>query len=131
MRKNLLLSVALSVAVGGCMVGEDYKKPKSDAPAQFAEGHQGPRTQPAAVIDLTKWWKTLNDPDLESLINRAVETNFDIQTAEANVRAARAQLGVEQANLFPTVDASAGYTKSRASKNSFGSGGGGGSGSGI
>src|SRR5947209_7767652 len=117
MRKNLLLSVALSAAMGGCMVGLDYKKPKTDAPTQFAEGHLGPSTQPAAAVDLTRWWKTFNDPELESLVDRAMTANFDVQTAEANVRAARAQLGVETANLFPTVDVSGRYNRSQSSLN--------------
>src|SRR2546421_10343897 len=105
MKTKLALSLLLSMAVGGCMVGVDYKKPKTNTPAQFSEGHGGPTTQPAVAVDLTKWWKTFNDPELESLIDRAVAANFDVQTAEANVRAARAQLGVEEAKLFPTVDA--------------------------
>jgi NodT family efflux transporter outer membrane factor (OMF) lipoprotein len=113
------------------MVGVDYKKPKTEAPKNFGEGHNGPTTEPANPVDLTHYWKTFNDPELESLVSRAMETNFDVQTAEANVRAARAQLGVEYANMFPTLDANGSYTKSRSSANSLGSGGGGSSGSGL
>ena len=54
MKTKLALSLLLSMAVGGCMVGVDYKKPKTNTPAQFSEGHGGPTTQPAVAVDLTK-----------------------------------------------------------------------------
>jgi NodT family efflux transporter outer membrane factor (OMF) lipoprotein len=122
------ISLILSTAVAGCMVGVDYKKPKTESPKQYGEGHNGPTSQPATQVELTQYWKTFNDPELESLVGRAIENNFDVQTAEANVRAARAQLGAAYAPLFPTVDAQGSYTKSQGSKNSAGSASGSGSG---
>jgi NodT family efflux transporter outer membrane factor (OMF) lipoprotein len=119
MKKTLKLGVTLllSAAVGGCAVGIDYKRPKVATPAVFGEAHRGPTTQAVAVVDLTQWWTTFHDAELESLIKRAIASNLDLLTAEARVRQARAQLGVEQALLFPTVDANASATKSQSSRN--------------
>lgn len=119
MKKALKLGVTLllSAAVGGCAVGIDYKRPKVATPTAFGEAHRGPTTQAVAVVDLAHWWTTFNDPEMESLIQRAIASNLDLLTAEARVRQARAQLGVEQAFLFPTVDTSVSATKSQSSRN--------------
>ena len=98
------VAVTLALALAGCAVGIDYKRPNTPAPATFGEAHQGPSTQPSTPVDLTQWWKTFNDPELESLIQRAVDANLDLLTAEARVRQARARLGATEATLFPTVD---------------------------
>ena len=109
--------LALSLAMSGCMVGIDYKRPKTHAPETFGEAHQGPTTQPVADVDLSEWWKTFNDPELESLIHRAIESNYTLLTAEARVRQARAQLGATSAILFPTLDFNGSASKSQNSAN--------------
>ncbi len=114
---NVVLS-ALSLALSGCMVGLDYNTPKTNAPAHFGEGAS---TQPATVpadsqIDLTHWWKTFNDPELDSLIQRAVKNNNTLLQAEMRVRQARAQLGVEWGTEFPTLSADGSVTRKQQSK---------------
>jgi multidrug efflux system outer membrane protein len=109
--------LALSAALSGCMVGLDYKRPKTHAPETFGESHQGPTTQPTPTVDLSQWWTTFNDPELESLIHRAIASNYDLLTAESRVRQARAQLGSTEATLFPTLDIDGTATKSQGSGN--------------
>ena len=104
-------------AVGSGEVGIDYKRPKPVAPPSFQEGHSGPTTQPNTDIDLTQWWKTFHDPELDSLIQRSMVGNLTLLTAEARVRQARAELGVQIGGLFPTVDVTGEATKSRTSAN--------------
>src|ERR1700709_1015772 len=95
-------AIALSAAIfAGGAVGPDYRKPHTQSPAAYGEAHTGPTTLPSVGIDLTQWWNTFNDPELNSLIQRAVESNYDLLTAEARVREARASLGAQVANLFP------------------------------
>src|ERR1700679_397170 len=97
------VAVTLALALAGCAVGIDYKRPNTPSPATFGEAHQGPSTQPSTPVDLTQWWKTFNDPELESLIHRAIESNYSLLTAEARVRQSRAQLGATEATLFPVL----------------------------
>ena len=59
---------------------------------------------------LAAWWTTLNDPELSSLIDRAVSGNLDLKKARARVREARARRGVAKAGLFPTLDATGSAT---------------------
>src|SRR5258707_11565518 len=105
--------LVLSVALSGCMVGLDYKRPKTHTPETFGEAHQGPTTQPTPSVDLSQWWTTFNDPELESLIRRAIVSNYDLLTAESRVRQARAQLGATEATLFPTLDVNGTASKSQ------------------
>jgi multidrug efflux system outer membrane protein len=110
---RILLSV-LSLAVGGCYsVGIDYKTPQAKAPDAYGESHRGPTSQPAQDLNLTRWWKTFNDPQLDSLIDRAVKNNPAYLQAQAAVRQARAQLGVEWGYEFPTLTANLQATRSQ------------------
>lgn len=63
------------------------------------------------------WWKGFNDPQLDSLISRAVINNNDLLIASDRVRMAKATLRSAQGNFYPTVDLSAGWTKERNSSN--------------
>ena len=63
------------------------------------------------------WWKSFNDPQLDSLIERAVKTNHDLRIAGARVREARAFYDIAASQLGPTLDASGAYARQDQSKN--------------
>jgi NodT family efflux transporter outer membrane factor (OMF) lipoprotein len=102
-----------ALLIGGCAVGLDYQKPKTKAPDHFGESHLGPTTQPSPELDLTQYWKTFNDAELDSLIERAVKNNYTLLQAEAVVRQGRAQLGVEWGTEFPTLSLNGQFTRSQ------------------
>jgi NodT family efflux transporter outer membrane factor (OMF) lipoprotein len=94
--------------VGGCMaVGPDYVQPPRSLPERWHAAADEAGTGPADPGDLSRWWRTFDDPVLELLIERAVNDNRDVKQARARLREARAQRGIAQAALFPTMDASA------------------------
>lgn len=110
--------MVLLFILSGCMVGPNYHRAAALVPDQFDA-----TTQPsAAIVDLERWWESFDDPMLNSLIDRAVAANLDVRLAEARVREARAQVAFNKASLFPTVDSSATYSRSRPSRNAFGVG---------
>jgi len=117
--KRSILSASLITAVGvviaGCEVGPNYKPPAPNLTPTYREATTRPTSQPVATtrpVDLIHWWTTLNDPELNSLIARAAEANLDLQSAAARVRQARAERGVVASSLFPTVNATGGYSHS-------------------
>ncbi len=116
----------------GCSVGPDYKEPALAVPAAWNEAQQkGVDTRPA---ELARWWTAFEDPLLNSLVDRAVKSNFDLRVAEARIREARATRAVVASGAWPTLDTSGSYTRSRSSENAFNipsQGGAGGSGQGI
>jgi NodT family efflux transporter outer membrane factor (OMF) lipoprotein len=98
-------------------VGPDYVPPNKsvskDWHTQLKGGLATGEMDPQA---LAAWWTTLNDPELSSLIDRAVLGNLDLRKALARVREARARRGMAKADLFPTLDATGSATWSRSSK---------------
>lgn len=115
MKPNHFLTVALlTILAGGCAVGPDYHKPTVAAPSHWGEPLAGGETNSAAAV--ADWWKTFNDPELNSLINRAVQSNLDLRIAQARVREARAQYGITVGNLWPTVDCGSSFNRVRVSK---------------
>ncbi|OPY88462.1 MAG: Toluene efflux pump outer membrane protein TtgI precursor [Syntrophus sp. PtaU1.Bin208] len=110
--------MAIVLILGGCAtVGPDYVPPQTDLTGNWhtpLKGGLNAKEENATV--LAEWWTTLNDPELSSLIKRAVAGNRDLKKAGALVREARANRGVTRAGLFPTVDASGSATRSRSSE---------------
>ena len=72
----------------------------------------GVRAESPDAPSLAAWWTALDDPILNSLIERALAENRTVQQARARVREARARRGVTAADFFPTLEASAGANRS-------------------
>jgi len=115
--KRLLASGLLGIGLffTGCSVGPNYHAPKVAVSGKWSEPLEGGVTNRTARA--SEWWTTFNDPKLNSLIVRAVQSNHDLRIAEARLRQARAQRRFSTADFWPTMDASASYTRERASKN--------------
>ena len=115
MKTNQLLRLALlAIASGGCAVGPNYQRPAVSAPTHWSAPLAGGETN--APIDLAAWWENFHDAELDSLISRAVQSNPDLQIAQARVREARAQYGIAAANFLPTVDAAGSYARTKTSQ---------------
>jgi NodT family efflux transporter outer membrane factor (OMF) lipoprotein len=114
MKSPLLLLSVVVILTGGCAVGPDYHSPAAaTTPAHWSEGLAG--GEEATPADLASWWKTFNDPELDSLIDRAVHSNLDLRIAQARVREARAQYGIAASALAPSADASGSVSRQQAS----------------
>ncbi|HLN09051.1 MAG TPA: TolC family protein, partial [Xanthobacteraceae bacterium] len=101
--------VVAAVWLAGCTVGPDYATPGVPVPGSFeasptmADG--GSDAAPAANV--TRWWRTLHDRELDSLVDRAVAGNHDIAEALMRVQQARAQEVVVLGAALPQVGISA------------------------
>ena len=71
-------------------------------PAQFHSQAAGASTDPA----VEQWWSSFHDPELDSLLERAVRANLDLKMAASRLLEARAARGVARAGLFPSAEAS-------------------------
>jgi NodT family efflux transporter outer membrane factor (OMF) lipoprotein len=58
-------------------------------------------------VDLAVWWHALNDEELDSLVDRAVKSNLDIEIALDRLQQARTYEAVVIGYAMPEVDASA------------------------
>ena len=81
------------------MVGPNYQTPKSDVEKQWVESIAVCNRTPAGSDAF--WWKKLNDPVLNHLIEVAYKNSPTLQMAGVNILGARAQLNHAIGNLFP------------------------------
>jgi NodT family efflux transporter outer membrane factor (OMF) lipoprotein len=118
------LGCALMTTVGivSCAVGPDYQTPDAHIPAEFqavdgdaaaSKDNTTDRSRfgmgdvsGAPDVDLAAWWRALGDPELDSLIDRAVRSNPDVQIALQRLQAARTFELAIAGSAFPDVQAS-------------------------
>jgi len=120
------------LALGACKpVGPDYSRPTYTAPPAYKEAGastviapppnpQGGGWQPASPSDgmiRGKWWEIYNDPQLNQLEERIVTYNQGLKQAYETYLAAREQVAVTRADLYPTLSAGPGFTHTKASEN--------------
>jgi NodT family efflux transporter outer membrane factor (OMF) lipoprotein len=111
-RRLIAGCVLSSCAICGCMVGPDYHAPHPSMPARW---DSPPTTQASKIVqqptDLDRWWTTFDDPELNSLVHRLLESNLSLEAAAERIHAARASLGIATGGLLPTVNADGSYTR--------------------
>jgi NodT family efflux transporter outer membrane factor (OMF) lipoprotein len=106
------IGVALVMALTGCAAGPSYRPPIPDEPSQFAatvagQTPIGNSQLTATNLDLAAWWKSLDDPELDSLVERAIKSNLDLEIALTRLQQARTYESVVLGYALPEVDASA------------------------
>lgn len=105
--RSLGLAV-LAACMAGCAVGPNYHAPKPDAPEQFVSAPSAPAAEAKQPnIDLSRWWESLHDTELESLIDRAIRANPDIEIALTRLQEVREQEAVLIGDALPEVAADA------------------------
>lgn len=62
------------------------------------------------------WWTSLGDPQLDGLIREALKDSPDMQIADARAHQASAAAYAADAERYPTLDASAGISRSRLAR---------------
>lgn len=121
--RPVIVVAAIALGCAGCSVGPTYREPKPVVAPGFGEvppdagqpaGASGAEADPEL---LRRWWTSFRDPTLDSLIERALRNNRDLKQAVSRVREARAEREIAAGALIPEIDATAGYNRSRGSKN--------------
>jgi NodT family efflux transporter outer membrane factor (OMF) lipoprotein len=106
-RRMLALGVATTLCA--CSVGPDYQIPEISIPVAFGSAARTTVLQdPEAQSESLRWWRTLHDPILNRLVERAVACNPDIEIALTRVQAARTQQIVVIGSALPQAGGSAG-----------------------
>ena len=118
--KRIALGMLLGVGVcSSCTVGPDYRPPRVNAGRTFSE--LTPSTQPSQPterpVEITQWWATFHDPELNSLIDRSVRANPSLRQAGLRILEARENRIIAGAGEWPTVNVGGGYQYARGSKN--------------
>ncbi|QVM87459.1 efflux transporter outer membrane subunit [Pseudomonas lalucatii] len=109
--KRPLSLIALSLLLGGCMLGPDYQRPELPAPAQFKQIEGWKAASPGDALERGAWWTLYGDAELNALVERLQLSNQNLAAAEAQYRQARALVRGARASFYPTLSASAGVTR--------------------
>lgn len=120
----LALAVALLALLGllgGCSLAPVYQRPTVETPAEFKElKPQSPdatniwkMAQPSDAVIRGKWWEMFDNAQLNALEEQVGVSNQNVAVAFANFLAARAMVKEARAQLYPTLTANPGLTRSR------------------
>ena len=107
------LGIAALVActgLTGCVVGPDYMQPDVPIPTSWA----APAAKSSRPPQLSEWWRRLNDPLLNTLIEEGVTHNLAVSAAKARIREARATYRQAVGGLFPFADGSGSAMRSKS-----------------
>lgn len=108
---KFLLCLFLAIALCGCTVGQNYKKPTIETPQAWRVNEA--QSQDAAN---TQWWKQFNDPVLDELIQIALKENKNLLVATSRIDEYLARYQTTRADLFPQVSAQATGGRARSTQ---------------
>ena len=119
--RNVTFAALISLVIlTGCAVGPNFHPPKSRVEENFGDlsrTNSGIPSNTTTNSPVLQWWRTFHDPELDRLIAEALQDNYNLRIAVARIREARAERSIAAADLFPNIDADAGYLRARGSKN--------------
>ena len=113
-RRRFFAAATIMILLSGCMVGPDYKRLPVTTPSVF-RGASPAALDPHSIADV-KWFEVFKDEQLQELIRTALVQNYDLRDAIARVDAARANLGITQADQYPNFGVGADVTTSEQSR---------------
>ncbi len=104
----------LSLLLGACAVGPDYKRPDAVGTGSgFKEAPPGwTVAKPADAAPKGAWWAIYHDPLLDRLERRVAVSNQNVRVFAAQYREAQATVDIARSALFPTLAGTAGVTRS-------------------
>src|SRR6266550_7571764 len=115
MKKRASTATALILLLSGCMLGPDYRRPAVTTPDTFRGASAAIPPDKQSIAGL-KWFEVFQDEQLQELIRTALQQNYDLRDAVARVDAARANLGITQADQYPNFGIGADVTSSELSR---------------
>jgi multidrug efflux system outer membrane protein len=118
-RTFLALACAAGLGLTACTLMPRYERPPPPVASQFPGAGSASNAMAAADIG---WREFFAEERLKRLIELALANNRDLRVATLNVAQSQAQYRITRSASFPTVAASASYTREHASGLSFSSG---------
>ena len=107
MKLRLSLTTLALIAITGCAVGPNYKRPLVNTPAAY---RGAPELTPTGTpLGAEKYTSVFTDPVLQSLIAEALKNNYDVKIAADRVLEQQAEVGVTKAGQYPTVSVGGTY----------------------
>ena len=103
--RTSVVAAAVAAALAACATTTPTEPPKVELPAPTIQ-----------QLDLSHWWTSFDDPALTALVDEALANNLDLQVAMARIDAARAQVRLARADLYPSVDLGVNASRSKVTE---------------
>ena len=107
-------SIICLLALAGCAVGPDYRRPDAPISETFKELEGWSAARPRDDLPRGQWWSVFEDAELDRLLQKVDVSNQNVRAAEARLRQARALYDQARAGLYPAVNANASGVRSKA-----------------
>lgn len=107
-KQKFIAPVLLAALLSGCSLIPNYERPVTDMPAAWSEDMASEPT-----IIAKNWWTNFESAELNSFMERALATNYDLSAAVQRVEQARALARSAGAPLLPSIegDGSGGWVR--------------------
>src|SRR6476661_4888450 len=107
-----------AVLLTGCAVHlPEYKRPELDVKSSWSR--QTPAAVSASEAIKLQWWEEFRDPYLNTLVDKAIASNFDMKILAARTGVAEAQIAEARAGALPTLDVGAGAAFEKSTRQKF------------
>lgn len=104
---------ACALLLAACSQIPPYQVPSTVEPAHYAETVPGwMAAAPADTMSRGAWWQLFGDPQLDALASKVAVSNQTVAAARAAVEESQALVREQRAAWFPTVDLTAGASRS-------------------
>jgi len=103
----------LLVALAGCAVGPNYRRPDIDISSSYKEEKDWKPSEPNDAISRGEWWSIFKDPGLDQLESQIDISNQNVKAAAAAGEEAQALVQEAQAGFWPTLAANFGRQRGR------------------
>jgi NodT family efflux transporter outer membrane factor (OMF) lipoprotein len=122
--RNGALTLLSAVTLAACTLGPNYRGAPNVAPdaSQAKSFKRATERVTTTAPGLAEWWKPLNDPELNKLIEAALASNPDLHAAQARLRESRAGLRQQQVKELPTTSGTAAYLHAHLPSSTLGIG---------
>ena len=98
-----LLAVAMSL-MAGCTVGPKYVRPSSTAPPAFrGADNASVSSEPKESLGDEEWAAVYREPELQTLISKALANNYDVRIAARRILEQQAQVRITRSQQFPSL----------------------------
>jgi NodT family efflux transporter outer membrane factor (OMF) lipoprotein len=104
---RICMLAATLLALGGCAVGPNYRRPTTDTVAAYKEQGDWKPSEPEDVLARGDWWRIFRDPVLDGLERQIDISNQTLKAAADAYRQARGLVDQARAGLWPTIGVSA------------------------
>ena len=105
--KRSVLALSIAGLLAGCSMAPQYERPDSPTATQWEN------TNSERLAALPVWQEYFTQPQLQQLIDAALENNRDLRVAALNVQAFQALYRIQRSELFPQIGEDASGSRQR------------------